>query len=544
MGRLHETGESLVANLLETETWEAGIYQLETVDPVQGGTDGIDNLQAKQLANRSAYLKGFLEALQTAQSDHEAAVDPHTQYVEKAGDTMTGGLNVDIVGVGVSILSLGSDLGVNTRSMEIRSPDADSVDAPFVFNTGNGFKFLIDTDKHLLLDAAGDVFINSASPKLTLKDANSSDSVLGTGFIDFTYGVAGTRMGYIGYASSLNNNFYIRNENIGGTIGFYTEGLVRVHIDENGNMGIGSTEPSADLDVEGTVRIGTNSSTTDTDLQFTDNPNIAATQSMRFMIDSDNSQTGQIFEWGHNSGTTTGLDSLMRLTDSGKLLLGYTVDQGAYKLQVNGAAYINATLTLGANSSPTETDLQFTNDANIAATQTMRFMIDSDNTASGNLFEWGHNSGTTTGLDSLMQLTDSGKLLLGYTVDQGAYKLQVNGGILAAGVEVATLQSLLDGVGLGKSLGVNGYATLPGGLIIQWGLTTTLTAEGSQTITLPIVWPNGGFVAHATPIRSNPTANATAAAGATLVGTNQITVVLDHYNSAIASGVYWIAIGW
>ncbi|MEG7523192.1 MAG: hypothetical protein M3H12_08845 [Chromatiales bacterium] len=80
-----------MANLLETETWEAGIYQLETVDPVQGGADGIDNLQAKQLANRSAYLKGFLEALQTAQSDHEAAVDPHVQYVKKAGDVMTGG---------------------------------------------------------------------------------------------------------------------------------------------------------------------------------------------------------------------------------------------------------------------------------------------------------------------------------------------------------------------------------------------------------------------------------------------------------------------
>lgn len=45
-----------MANLIELEQWEEGIYQLETDDPVLGGEDGIDNLQAKQLANRTQYL--------------------------------------------------------------------------------------------------------------------------------------------------------------------------------------------------------------------------------------------------------------------------------------------------------------------------------------------------------------------------------------------------------------------------------------------------------------------------------------------------------
>lgn len=50
-------------NLLEQAVWEEGIYQLEELDPVQGGPDGVDNRPHKQLANRTAYLKAQIEAL-------------------------------------------------------------------------------------------------------------------------------------------------------------------------------------------------------------------------------------------------------------------------------------------------------------------------------------------------------------------------------------------------------------------------------------------------------------------------------------------------
>lgn len=50
-----------MANLPESATWEGGIYQLEKTDPVDGGPDGISNNQAKQLANRTAYLKQEVE---------------------------------------------------------------------------------------------------------------------------------------------------------------------------------------------------------------------------------------------------------------------------------------------------------------------------------------------------------------------------------------------------------------------------------------------------------------------------------------------------
>ena len=54
-----------MANLKEIVAWESGIYQLETTDPVVGGADGISNKQAIQLANRTSYLKGEVEALKS-----------------------------------------------------------------------------------------------------------------------------------------------------------------------------------------------------------------------------------------------------------------------------------------------------------------------------------------------------------------------------------------------------------------------------------------------------------------------------------------------
>lgn len=50
-----------MADLPESNEWTQGVYQLETSDPVLGGPEGIDNLQAKQLANRTKWLKDQIE---------------------------------------------------------------------------------------------------------------------------------------------------------------------------------------------------------------------------------------------------------------------------------------------------------------------------------------------------------------------------------------------------------------------------------------------------------------------------------------------------
>ena len=55
-----------MANVIENPQYEAGIYQIETTDPVIGGINGVANVQAKQLANRTAYLKQIADEVVAA----------------------------------------------------------------------------------------------------------------------------------------------------------------------------------------------------------------------------------------------------------------------------------------------------------------------------------------------------------------------------------------------------------------------------------------------------------------------------------------------
>lgn len=66
-----------MANLPELNEWPEGVYQLETSDPVLGGLEGIDNLQAKQLASRTKWLRAQLKDI----FDGIASVGKATQLV-------------------------------------------------------------------------------------------------------------------------------------------------------------------------------------------------------------------------------------------------------------------------------------------------------------------------------------------------------------------------------------------------------------------------------------------------------------------------------
>ena len=57
-----------MANLTESATYDAGVYQIETTDPVLGGPSGIANAPLKNLANRTKYLKSRVDTLESAGS--------------------------------------------------------------------------------------------------------------------------------------------------------------------------------------------------------------------------------------------------------------------------------------------------------------------------------------------------------------------------------------------------------------------------------------------------------------------------------------------
>ena len=54
-----------MANLPETATYDAGVIQLETTTPVEGGADGASNAPLKNLANRTTWLKAHVDDLES-----------------------------------------------------------------------------------------------------------------------------------------------------------------------------------------------------------------------------------------------------------------------------------------------------------------------------------------------------------------------------------------------------------------------------------------------------------------------------------------------
>src|SRR5258708_19742000 len=53
-----------MANQPESATYDAGVCQLELLDPVQGGVGGLSNKALLNLANRTAYLKQHMDLLE------------------------------------------------------------------------------------------------------------------------------------------------------------------------------------------------------------------------------------------------------------------------------------------------------------------------------------------------------------------------------------------------------------------------------------------------------------------------------------------------
>ncbi|HDR8969923.1 gp53-like domain-containing protein [Burkholderia vietnamiensis] len=154
-----------MTNLVETDRWEEGVYQLETSDPVVGGPDGIDNLQARQLANRTRYLKAAIEARQSDFDGHVAAVDPHPQYATHA------------------------DLAEKVAALVAQSPEALDTLSELAKALGNDPDFATTITTELATRAPIDSPVFTGMPKTsTPAQFDSSDRLAPTGFVQRALG--------------------------------------------------------------------------------------------------------------------------------------------------------------------------------------------------------------------------------------------------------------------------------------------------------------------------------------------------------------------
>ena len=156
------------------------------------------------------------------------------------------------------------------------------------------------------------------------------------------------------------------------------------------------------------------------------------------------------------------------------------------------------------------------------------------------------NATTATTAANLLgraQLGTSGTATQNFTLTAEA----ANGTMkLARGNAGATTQDILtvdaagkvDLLNLVRSIGTNGYYTLPGGLIIQWGTSGSVASSGTGTVTFPLAFPANCFAVVFSEITNTPTAASHS------VVSSKSTSQFQWLNAGAGStAIYWIAIG-
>ena len=129
-----------MANLTETNRWEAGIYQLETSDPVMGGPNGIDNRAPRELANRTLWLKTELAkaVAQIGANKTEAALKT-VQITAGAGLTGGGTLAAN------RTISLGQPADLTETSESVAVSNTHSHKLPRASSTARGIVRVANT---------------------------------------------------------------------------------------------------------------------------------------------------------------------------------------------------------------------------------------------------------------------------------------------------------------------------------------------------------------------------------------------------------------
>ena len=120
-----------------------------------------------------------------------------------------------------------------------------------------------------------------------------------------------------------------------------------------------------------------------------------------------------------------------------------------------------------------------------------------------------------------------------------ATQSEINAG--SAGVLAVTAAKLR--LGFAISLATNGYISFPtwmGGLIIQWGISASMSPASSLVVTLPIPFPTACLQAFA-----NPSTDCDFAALVITLASSQITLRADQFSgvAGTASPLRWLAIG-
>lgn len=98
--------------------------------------------------------------------------------------------------------------------------------------------------------------------------------------------------------------------------------------------------------------------------------------------------------------------------------------------------------------------------------------------------------------------------------------------------------------GANQSRAISGYQRLPGGLILQWGTTPTMSADTSAVVTLPIAYPTAPLWAGVSASNSGASVFADNVGQVVTQTTTGITIFCNAVSSNVAAIPYlWLSIG-
>jgi hypothetical protein len=162
-----------------------------------------------------------------------------------------------------------ADIGLDCATIGgfvVLAPRQALTPAPVAGHAGSAFSLAASDGaptNAVIVDSAGNVGIGTGAPTANLQINGPVPAIVlqdtsGTqqGYLELVDS-GGVAQGYFGFGSSSSPHSTIWNRRLGGAIQFGTQDQDRMLISGTGNVGIGTTSPTAKLDVRGSIKLGT-----------------------------------------------------------------------------------------------------------------------------------------------------------------------------------------------------------------------------------------------------------------------------------------------
>lgn len=516
-----------MATLTEANSWEAGIYQLELTDPVVGGADGLSNLQAKQLANRTLYLKTLVDALGTGKQpldatltalagvvtaanqliyatgpdafstsalsafartlldDADAATARGTLGAQAADATLTALAGV-VTAANQLIYATGADTFATTSlSAFIRTllDDADAATARTTLGIGSVATLTSDVDGTLATNS--DTRVPTQKAVKTYVDGliAAQDAMVFEGVIDCSENPS--------YPAADRGHTY--RVSVAGKIG----GAAGLNV-EAGDILICTTDGTASGTHAavganwGVIQANLDGALLSTAIGVTVQGYDATLAALASVVTAANQL---IYATGPDAFAATSLSAFARtlLDDADAATARATL----------GAQPLDATLTAMASLATAANQMIYSTGADTFALATLsafaRTLLDDADAATARATLGAQPlDATLTAFAALVTAADG--LIYSTGADTFAQTtLSAFARTLLDDADAATARATLEALGTtdftgsNQQLAANGYQMLAGGLILQWGKAGSLAGAGSVTVTLPISFPNAGL---------------------------------------------------